>query len=299
MTDARYYAVRRLNPYRGVEQVVEVANVSAHSLDGLTWHLRGDDGCGWVRPIGVWREGEGQVAGVARLPEELVAALRARPPLPFRLIDRDELWLLEHDSGMPLALLDSAPPSPEPLGVCELTWRPFVLPYAGFHSPSLARAQAGQRAPDRHRDVLERMVNDAARPQPAAQWFRRAAAGIGPGEGLEGCRLRPEWAGRSLLADAFPERLVRVPETAGPNNLLEQSVIREYHAHLASLLLLLPGLSAHTRAGLEIEAMARPATLARVHRLLPAMADPERIAAILVAARLESATGATEAQTDP
>lgn len=280
----RYYALRRLNPYRGVVQVVEAEDAAAHSHDGLTWHLRADDGYGWVRPTGVWVEGEGLKAGTLRRHEALLEALRQRPALPFPLADHLELWLLDKASGVPLALLDAARASHGPGGAGNLEWHPFVQSYTGFRAQSLASGDKGA-TPSAHRDFLARLVNQAARPYPAAQWFHRQLDGSGTG--LEGARLQPEWEARTLPAGAFPELLVR----SHWNSLLEQSVIKDYYDWLSALLLLLPGISQETRRWLEEAACLRPRALYRVHRLLPRRFDDARIQAALVAARLEQTSG--------
>lgn len=281
----RYYARRRLNPYRGVVQIIEVEDAMAHSYDGLTWHLRADDGSGWVRPTGVWIEGEGLKAGV-RLPDALRVALEQHPPLPFGLADQCELWLLDKQRGLPLALLAASPPSTHRHERIEPDWQPFVLTYSAFRSPALARRDLpGRPSDDRHRDWLARAVNNAARPYPAAQWFRRQADG--GGVGLSGLRLEKGWQQRALPADAFPE----LPVRSTWNNPLEQSVISDYHMHLAPLLLLLPGLADATREALEAAACQQAQRLARIHRLLPRVLRPERLNAALVAARLEAAAG--------
>jgi hypothetical protein len=287
----RYYALRRVNPYRGVTMVVDVGEASALSQDGVTWHLRGDDGYGWVRPTGIWVEGEGLKAGAGRQNAELLAALTSLPPLPFPCIDRMELWLLARESRLPLALLASETLNGGVSAPADAHWLPFVRTYTAFHSEALAQAQAGQRTPSAHRDVLASMVNDAARPHPTAQWFRRSRDG--GGEGLSGLRVPAELEGRALVSADFPELLVGVVG----NNLLEQSVIRDYHAWLSPLLLLLPGLSAATRANLERMACQHPRWLARVHRLLPEVLDTARLQAALVAARIEQAS--ETAQNDP
>lgn len=282
---AAYYALRRLNPYRGVVEVVDVGDAEARSLDGVTWHLRADDGHGWVRPVGVWVVGEGVKAGVAHRYPALLAALAAMPPLPFPLADAVELWLLDKLTGMPLALLDAQRPDVHRHAPAELEWIPFALRYRGFQSATLAEREAGTRHGLRHRDFLQRIVNLRARPYAAAQWFRRLPDG--GGEGLTGYRLGPGWQGRSLIRAAFPELLV----SSEWNSLLEKSVIADYHAWLAPFLLCWPGLSDATRAGLEAAAMRRPHWLAQVHRLLPEVRDRDGINAALVAARLEQAAG--------
>lgn len=281
----RAYAYRRLNPYRGVVHVLDLDEASATTYDGRTWHLRAEDGQGWLRPVGVWVEGEGVSVGT-RIPRELLAALETRPPLPFALADRLELWLLHKTDGYPLALLGSELPSrfhPAPI---DPHWHPFALSYTGFRSDTLARREAAVGlAEESHRDWLARAVNNAARPYPAAQWFLRRPDGSG--EGRIGLRLPAEWQQRTLPAEAFPELLVR----ADWNNQLEQSVIRDYHTWLAPLLLLLPGLTDANRAWLEAAACRQPAWIARVHRLLPCVLDRARLNAALVAARLEAAAG--------
>jgi len=288
-----YYALRRVNPYRGVVQFVDVGEASASSHDGLIWHLRADDGYGWVRPVGVWRAGVGLEAGQARGLEDLLAALETRSSLPFPMLDTHELWLLDRESGLPLALL-ATDRSPAPGSAkTETEWLPFVLSYTGFHSPILAERDALARHPgDAHRDVLARIVNHAARPFAMTQWFRRGQDGIGRGEA--GLRLPYAWRGREVPAAAFPELLVREKW----NNLLDQSVISDYHRWLAPLLLLWPRLSLETRRRLEIEACEKPLWLARVRRLLPAMVEPARIQAALVAARMEAALGGADEAPD-
>lgn len=286
----RYFALRRVNPYRGVVQHVDVGEATATSHDGLTWHLRADDGHGWVRPVGVWVEGAGMKAGQPGGLEDILAALESRPSLPFPIFDIHECWLLDRESGLPLALLAAERMAPRDNDQTATDWYPFVLSYTGFNSPALVARDAVSRHPgDAHRDFLARVVNQAAKPHPMLQWFRRGQDGKGQGEG--GRRLPHEWRKRELPADVFPELLVR--ETW--NNRLEQSVISDYHRWLAPLLLLWPRLSRETRRRLEAQACENPAWLARVERLLPERLEPERIQAALVAARMEAALAGEDA----
>lgn len=265
--------------------ILDLGEAMAHTNDGLTWHLQAEDGQGLMRPVGVWVEGEGVRAGT-RIPGELIEALRQHPPLPFNLADRMELWLLDKERGLPLALLASELPSRFRHDRIEPEWHPFTLSYTGFHSETLARREERTRTTDsRHRDWLARTVNNAARPYPAAQWFQRQPDGSG--QGRSGLRLEAVWQQRTLAAEDFPELLVR----ESWNNLLEQSVIKEYHTWMAPLLLLLPDLSDAAREWLEQAACRQPAMLARVHRLIPRVLDRARLNAALVAARLEVSAG--------
>ena len=283
----RYYALRRLNPYRGVVQVVEVGESIAHSFDGMTWHLRADDDYGLVRPVGVWEEGVGLKLGHPAAAADLMAVLETRPSLPFPIFDTWELWLLDRETGLPLAILAAVCEGEVRPDSGEAQWHPFVSSYTGFHSPALAKHE-GPGANIDHREMLARTVNDTARPHAMTQWFKRGQSGIG--EGGEDARLPHDWRQRQLPAEAFPELLVR----EGWNNRLERSVIDDYHAWLAPLLLLWPRLTLETRERLEAQACDKPQWLARVHRLLPKVVDPARLNAALVAARLEQAQGKTE-----
>jgi len=60
-------------------------------------------------------------------------------------------------------------------------------------------------------------------------------------------------------------------------NLLEQSVIKEYHTYLAPFLLLLPNLSDATRKWLKKAACQRPVMLARIYRLVSRALDWTRL----------------------
>ncbi|MCU0933314.1 MAG: hypothetical protein MUE86_02495 [Thiobacillaceae bacterium] len=288
-----YYALRRVNPYRGVVQHVDVGGAIASSHDGLVWHLRADDGYGLVRPVGVWEEGRGMKIGQPRGLEDLLAALESRPALPFPIFDIWELWLLDREEGMPLALLSTARGAPRGGAGIETEWLPFTLTYTGFRAAALAERDVV--APDAgggHRDMLAKMVNHTARPFAMAQWFRRGQDGVG--HGAAGLRLPHEWRSRAVAAEAFPELLVREKW----NSRLEQSVINDYHRWLAPLLLLWPRLSEATRRRLELQACEKPRWLARVRYLLPPALEAERIQAALVAARMEEALAGGDAYQD-
>ncbi|HNQ03680.1 MAG TPA: hypothetical protein PKH69_03625 [Thiobacillaceae bacterium] len=286
----RYYARRRVNPYKGVVEVVDVGDATAHSFDGLRWHLRADDGYGLVRPVGVWQADGGLLAGRPGAAPELLAALETRPALPFPLTDLWELWLLHGQTGLPLALLASASAGEPRVATPDPQWHAFVQKYQGFHSAALARHADGDAAGS-HGERLALLVNQAARPEVGAQWFLRDASGAG--QGADGPGLPAAWQGRSMPAECFPELLLSAATPGAGNSRLEQSAIDDYHAALAPLLLLWPRLRDTTRERLEIQARDKPRWLARIHRLLPRVMDPARLNAVLVAARLEQAQDRT------
>ncbi len=247
----RYFARRILNPFRGVAQFVEVEGASAVSRDGLTWHLYGNDAHGWMRPIGVWESERGQTRGID-LPSTLRTALKGMPALPFAADDVAECWLLDAE-GAPLALLASAS-QPDDFAVGEaidLFWRPFVETYTGFNSPALLEAGISQTG---HANWLAQAINARAGAPRRVRWFASGEV-------------------RDLLVSPG-------------NNLLEYSVITDYHAHLAPLLLSCAGLEGSDRARLEAAAFTNPEACARAFRLWPQVLDHTRLQAACVAARL-------------
>ena len=247
----RYFARRVLNPFRGVAQYVEVEGASAVSRDGLTWHLYGNDGHGWLRPIGVWEVGRGQTRGID-LPPRLRAGLKALPDLPFAPDDALECWLLDTE-GAPLALLASAAQSGELAAgeAIDLFWHPFVETYTGFDSAALRAAGVPQA---QHVSWLAEAINSRA-----------------------GAPRRTRWLAAGEVA---------APLIVSGNNLLEYSAIADYHSHLAPLLLACAGLDDHERATLERAAFTNPEACARAYRLWPKVIDAERLQATRVAARL-------------
>ena len=247
----RYFSRRILNPFRGVAQFVEVEGASAVSRDGLTWHLYGDDAHGWMRPIGVWEAEQGQTRGID-LPPALRAALKNRPALPFAADDTAECWLLDAE-GAPLALLASAPQRGELAAgeSIDLFWRPFVETYTGFDSWALRAAGVPQA---QHALWLEQVINARAGAPRQTRWLETGAVTA------------------SLMVSG--------------NNLLEQSAIADYHAHLAPLLLACAGLGDDERAVLERAAFTNPEACARAFRLWPKVMNVEGLQAARVAARL-------------
>jgi hypothetical protein len=141
--EPRCYALRRLNPFLGVLQVVETPSGRASSSNGLVWDIQiltqapadwgslstNNRGTAWYR-YGLWSERDGlahrpvaaqsQDSQQHRDSEHLIDQVRSNlDRLPYALADRRELWLLDAEQQKPLALLhamlpDANPPRPEP-----------------------------------------------------------------------------------------------------------------------------------------------------------------------------------------
>ncbi len=277
----RYYAVRRVNPYLGVIQVIDTGVVRAYSSSGERWQPRRV-----YDSQQFWSVSEASHnCGFELLPKDaLLAAIRDRPAMPFPLQDRYEFWLLHKQSRMPLALLKTCHWERDMGSVQNPVWRPFPPGESRFQVPFLRnRAQQACSALECQAE-LERMVNYAARPQPSAQWFRRHDGGAG--EGLNGLRVEAELVGRHLPADGFPELLVA--EYGWPE-AIQHELVMAFHDHLAPLLLVHQSLHVDTRARLERATQAAPARLVESYRMIPELLDEEGMAVAMVTAKLMNA----------
>jgi hypothetical protein len=307
----RTYAQRRLSPFMGTVQVVEVADGRALSYDGWLWHIQlrsqepianrvwGNIGPRQTsRPYfhyGSWtQDGDlrrlplnpvlGDVSGYAAL-AALLEALNQHPPLPFPLHDRYECWVLDR-AGEPVVLFASAcdeaarnvPPHPR--------WQASQAGGPEFRSAALDAAGACVDKP--HAAWLVDVVSRSVGTPLSLQWFRREDDGSGVG--LDGKHLRPEWLTRQLPATAFPPLLLR----ESWEDPLTAAVVQEYLVWQAPYLLMLAELSDDQRRRLELQACHRPVQLMSARRLLPRILDRELIDTALVRARLESVAGAVD-----
>ncbi len=282
-----YYGVRRLGPYLGVIQVIDVGEACAYSTNGRTWRIRQQTASGrfrWgVTPVAENNLGDVHLVGADRL----VEALQKQPQVPFPIRDRFELWLLNSTTRQPLALLRTRYQAHDMERVTDPHWRPFLITDTAFVSPTLSEYETTHPrngCPTPHRDQLESQVNVASRPMPAAQWFERRADGSG--RGGEGLRLSSEEIGRTLEAGAFPELLLS--EDWGSE--IQRGVVRDYHNWYAASLLAHQNLSAATRQRLEQAACLRPQPLLAVYPLIPEVIDQGAIDVALVRAKLMNAS---------
>jgi hypothetical protein len=297
---ARYYGLRRVNPFLGTLQVVEMPEARGLSPNGSRWQIELLSQAAVRQPLwadigpasaerrfftyGVWS----RQTGMRRLPVNpmlgdqsshpglgpLLEALDNMPALPFPAVDHLELWLLDR-GDRPLALVAAmkgeAPPSlPYPPA-----WRPVPAGEGPVPRP-------GDEPEPPAFDGVERLVSAEAGSPAKAQWFRRLEDGSGTG--LEGFRLGAGLEGRELPREDFPELLVR---EAWPLPA-ERALVATLVAWQAPLLLTLAGLTATTRARLEPLAARRTLALYRQRRLIPEVIDRRLIDAALVEAVIRS-----------
>jgi hypothetical protein len=290
------YSQRLLNPFRGVQRVIRYGPAEAVSTDGWHWDLyvRNDEllrGLEHGHPIliseirfGRWSPDHGLKRGALHPSEdfrrmerlglrvyEALIELHEQPVFPFR--DRHELWLLDWN-GAPLALLDSVFDAEEIDLSPALRWLPGYAATACFASAAGADADA---ATD-----LGRYLNALADTPPRAVWLERLADGSG--QTLAGVHTSAGLA-QAWSAAAFPALFI----AEHGHDARHRQLIADYLAWQAPCLLLLPDLSAETRARLEFQARDRAEEIARHLRLYPATVDLKMIQAARVEAMLKYA----------
>ena len=145
--DIRAYAIRRVNPFLGVLQVIETDGGRAVSSNGVVWEieLRTERSGMWgslnqhikeavYYRFGLWSAEEGLVnrplaPHLDRDPlsiqcDILIKCIEERLQyMPFRLIDNRELWLFDKDRQQPLALLASQKQGDKPLSPEPKYWK--------------------------------------------------------------------------------------------------------------------------------------------------------------------------------
>lgn len=299
------YTVRRLNPFRGVMEVVEIGDARALSSDGRHWQIQVEA----VRPEHTWGRGEPTHSvkqffrfgswhaeqGLSQVPvnpildigamlaasERMVATLQVvQSQLPFPFTDNIEHWLLD-DQGQPLALLAATVEQRFTTEIRADDWCATAPLSADFTAASLAAL--GIPASDTHGNrhhaaTLERLVRDAAGPAPQRRWYQRQD---------DGSAVPLDDSCHALPATAFPELPLRTlwPDGAGT------ALVRDYLHWLAPLLLTLDTLSAATRRELEQAARQQALQMADLHPLYPQVLQQDVLDTARVEARLRRAAG--------
>ncbi len=310
------HALRRVNPFLGVVQVIEGDGARAISVDGIDWEIQVEtqspDGLWgslnasraarryfrfglWSRGGGLWRVPVNPMLDLDEMLAEqnaMLAALAAHADhLPFPLVDRFELWALD-DAAQPLALLATTDRAERAARLRPPPWQAAPLTDHGFHAPTLdgETARPGEAAnPRAHAAALETLVHGAVADAVPEQWFERLPDGSG--RGLDH-RVPAALAGRTLDASAFPELLVR-EAWESPR---DAALIADYLGWLAPRLLTLQGLSEATRARVERRACAQAAAVDAFYPLYPRVLEHALVDAARVEARLRRAAAPAQAQ---
>jgi hypothetical protein len=287
--EIRCYALRRLNPFLGVLQVVETPSGRASSSNGLVWDIQlltqapADWGSldsahhakAWYR-YGLWSERDGLVrrplaaqtqdSALIRDGEALVEQLRTQlDRLPFALADRRELWLLDAQQHKPLALLlalrpGDTPPRPEPRRWSGCLGQQGVAGQRRFPDIEALEAQVRTRAGFNIRRAWVTWNPDHSE-------LVDADAGLTADSGFSAWGLREDW-----------------PEAD------DQARVQRYTDWAAPALLTLPYLSDEQRARLESRLSGQAVSVEYHWRLYPKVLDSNNLTAARVQASLESSS---------
>lgn len=293
------YAKRLNNPFRGLLQVVASERLRALSFDGREWELQFQCDMRKMKPnlpdfaprfqyarIGRWDARNGFKpfpldpaidcsAAEGASGEVLETLAKVRVPLPQD--DVYELWLLDEQYHLPLALLASCRRLTEMDGM--------QMRHPAWKSVRAAQLEVASTEEEIRRGMpplnyrVEAQVKKRAGQNPAAKWFRRLSNGDGEEVTLDGtiCSKLPE--------AAFPEYLLREDW----DSQMAQDLCARYLQRLAPQLLVLQGLSHAGRDRLEQMASQYVIEMDRFYHLYPAVADQPRMTAWRVEARLRVA----------
>ncbi len=299
----RHYAVRRVNPFDGVLQVVETHNGRAYSPDGRIWQVqvltqRPDHT--WrsfsdVTPIeqffnfGLWDAAGGlrkipanpvmDIGGMQAAAGELTAQLaRLDEHLPFELIDNYECWATDC-GGTPVALLATTENPAVMRDMRVGRWQATRPADHSFESPSLLERGIpvqGDHGPRQHAERLESQVRQLGQHK---AWFRRGPNG-------DGERINSPAGPQTEDAAMFPVLGLKTDWKSD----IECDLVRDYLAWQAPRLLMLQNIDDDERCWLERQACRQAVELAAGYRLIPQIIDHDAIEAARVEARLRRVT---------
>ena len=289
----RCYAVRRLNPFLGVVQIIETETARASTSNGLVWHIEllVDVPAGWGS-LGsdtlqkewylhaLWSERDGLVElptgemskclRAVENSERMVQAIAENEArLPFALADCRELWLLDEARRKPLALLfamlpRARAPSPEPR----------------YWKGCLGREGVSGQRRFPEIDRLEAEVRKRAGFNLNKRWVTRDIAHT---NGLDS-------AAEQSGEDAFP---VYGVSEEWPNKAVA-ALVQRYIDWIAPSLLTLPSLRDSSRARLEARLGQQARSIEYHWRLYPKVLDAGKITAARVQARMRLSQNPTQ-----
>ena len=291
MSQPHCYAIRLVNPYTGVLQVLNHGIARSLSRNGFNWEIQ----IQVERKISAWGS-RSQVElkyfrygfwnptdGLLRVPTDpsvdigilkqgykiMLQQLRSGllEQMPFPLEDRFELWWLDKKQK-PLALLGTT---------CDKNMIPRIR-VQRWHavSASLNSESYSQRK-------AEQLENHIRLHSGKRQWFHRGSNG--EAIGLQH-HTSADLVGRVLPSDSFPELLVREDWDDTPMKQL----VGEWAGYMAPWLLQLQGINEQRRGRLEQQACRNPEMLDILHCLYPSIIDERLINTSRLAVKQKSAS---------
>ena len=295
------FSLRRLNPFNGILQVFSAGTGRALSSTGVRWEIQvlSDSPQGlWANipfagrqffTFGIWSRSEGlrqvplnplfNTRDMLQAAERLIERLQpALDRLPFPFADPYELWLLDEDSGLPVALLNSALHRQELDAKDVQRW--IAAERGDFHFVSAYLSSRGLPINDGHNprvhtSVLEALVRRRGGHSHLRGWFLKQA---------DGDYIGLENRSSELARDAFPE----LPVTQQWESAEDLALIEDYLAWKAPQFLMLPDLSAALREQLEQLAVKHAEQIERFWRLYPEIHNKPLLNSARVEAKIRS-----------
>jgi len=283
--EAECYAIRRVNPFLGVLQIIKTPDGRAISSNGLTWEIQvlAPAPAAWGSlnqanaqtaslRYGLWSSETGLVPWplsvkrddieLDRQCDRLIACVQSKlNSLPFNLQDSRELWLLDAERQQPLALLASLRPS-------ETAHRPEPRYWSGCLGQNGLASQA--RFPESK--ALDEQVKKRAGFNINQRWYVY--------ENTDD--VYRDDTGNYLPAEAFPQLLLRQDwADAG-----EQGRATNYLQWIAAALLTLQHLDDDVRKELESQLGTQAASIEHHWRLYPRIFDQNKLNACRIQAQL-------------
>ena len=284
--DIRAYAIRRVNPFLGVLQVIETEGGRAVSSNGVVWEieLRTERSGMWgslnqhikeavYYRFGLWSAEEGLVnrplaPHLDRDPlisqcDILIKCIEQRLQLlPFKLIDNRELWLFDRDQQQPLALLASQKQGDRPLSPEPKYWKSCLG--ANGVASQYRYPQATQ---------LEKLVERSASTNIFKYWINREADGSGTLE-HNGETIRENDLPCFLLSESW-------------SNDEALALVNDYIAWIAPSLLSLQHLAEAERDRLENHLNVQAVSIEHHWHLYPDVVDEKKLKAARVQCRIQ------------
>jgi hypothetical protein len=294
---AKAFAIRQLNPFRGVLQVFLNDSARAMSGNGQVWEIQvlSDTPQGlWANTpysgrqfytFGLWTRESGlrqvpinplfNIRDMIASAESLIGQLQpALQRLPFPLADPYEAWLLDGQDAQPLALLQSSRNEEERQRMEAGKWVAAAKGDFSFISKHLLKRElpvSDDYNPRIHASFLESVVRERAGQPLRIAWYYRQA------DGSASACDEPDTISP---ASRFPELLISEHWPSSEAGEL----IEDYIHWKAPQLLLLPNLSRSTRERLEHLAVDQAQAIERLWRLYPQIHNQ----ALLNSARVEA-----------
>jgi hypothetical protein len=298
----RHFAVRQVNPYDGVLQVVADEDARAYSANGRVWQIQ----AAAERPDHTWRSvSEGPASrqffnfglwdphdGLHQVPanpvldigamsaaaERLIARLSTLiDSLPFGLVDHIECWSMDAEDR-PIALLATTEDRSTAPDRSVGAWQATRQADQGFIAPSLLSIDTGTQPRPTARAHAERLEHEVRTRGREQAWFDRSDPNKVD---------RLDANGKSLATDTrtFPP-LGLTTDWADRDT---RALVQDYLDWQAPRLLLLPNLSDELRGRLEQAACRHAVELSSVYSLLPRIVDHTAVEAARVEAKLRRA----------